>query len=72
MTKATPFAVGFSYMPENFKMHWILDTTGNNGLETAWAFRHGSMILFGNKIWANAADPMNNVSWAAGLTGHLA
>ena len=68
----TPAQFGFSYMNDTIKFDNYVEASGTHGWVTNFTWRcTDSMIFGGTKTWKNIADPMNNVKWGCGLTGHF-
>ena len=71
-TNATPLALGFSYMTKSMKFDSYVDTSKDYGMVCNWTWQAAPWLIMGaNKKWKSVLDPMNNVKWSVGFTGHF-
>lgn len=71
-SNATPGSFGFSFLNDTVKYDQLMETTGNNGMKINCTYQAAPWLILGcTKSWKSFMDPMNNVAWSAGATGHF-
>jgi len=71
-TNGTPLSVGASYLSGSLKGDLMVDTSKDYGMVINYTHQVAPWLIMGvNKKWKSALDPMNNVKWACGFTGHF-
>ena len=69
---ATPVSFGLSYMADSVKFDTLVDASKGNAMVVNWTWQAAPWLIMGcNKKWKSVLDPMNNVKWSAGFTGHF-
>lgn len=65
-------SLGVSYLSNAVKYDAYVDASGTYSSTHNLTWRcTDSMIFGGTKTWKNVTDPLANIKWALGLTGHF-
>jgi hypothetical protein len=65
-------SVGASYMSDVVKYDAYVDVTGTNSSTHNLTWKVNDCMIFGGtKTWKSVTDPLANIKWGLGLTGHF-